>query len=137
VDCWLAPGSGTAHAARGRETLATDPALAPTPSGERFYRSLWFRRFRRRLPADAQVLFFTPLVDDAAASIARRIDAHGHLVTALSPDVTAAGTPGERLVRLERRERLRELRSAGIRAVEWGDDSFPVAVARATSGWSR
>jgi hypothetical protein len=83
------------------------------------------------------VLFFTPLVDDAAASIARRIDAHGHLVTALSPDVTAAGTPGERLVRLERRERLRELRSAGIRAVEWGDDSFPVAVARATSGWSR
>jgi uncharacterized repeat protein (TIGR01451 family) len=137
VDCWLAPGSGTAHAARGRETLATDPALAPTPSGERFYRSLWFRRFRRRLPGDAQVLFFTPLVDDAAASIARRIDAHGHLVTVLSPDVTAAGTPGERLVRLERRERLRELRSAGIRAVEWGDDSFPVAVARATSGWSR
>jgi uncharacterized repeat protein (TIGR01451 family) len=137
VDCWLAPGSGTAHAARGRETLATDPALAPTPSGERFYRSLWFRRFRRRLPADAQVLFFTPLVDDAAASIARRIDAHGHLVTALSPDVTAAGTPGERLVRLERRERIRELRSAGIRAVEFGDDSFPVAVARATSGWSR
>ena len=137
VDCWLAPGAGTAHAARGRETLATDPALAPTPSDERFYRSLWLRRFRRRLPADAQVLFFTPLVDDAAASIARRIDAHGHLVTVLSPDVTAAGTPGERLVGFERRERLRELRSAGIRAVEWGEESFPVAVARATSRWSR
>lgn len=30
-DCWLSPGAGTAHAARGRETLATDPALAPTP----------------------------------------------------------------------------------------------------------
>jgi uncharacterized repeat protein (TIGR01451 family) len=137
VDCWLAPGAGTAHAARGRETLATDPALAPTPSGEPFYRSLWFRRFRRRLPADAQVLFFTPLVDAAAASIARRIDAHGHLVTVLSPDITADGTPGERLVALERRERLRELRSAGIRAVEWGEESFPVAVARATSRWSR
>jgi len=137
VDCWLAPGAGTAHAARGRETLATDPALAPTPSGERFYRSLWLRRFRRRLPADAQVLFFTPLVDDAAASIARRIDAHGHLVTVLSPDVTAAGTPGERLVGFERRERVRDLRSAGIRAVEWNGESFPVAVARATSRWSR
>jgi len=136
VDCWLAPGVGSAHAARGRETLATAPALAPTPSGDRFYRSLWLRRFRRRLSADAQVLFFTPLVDDAAASIARRIDAHGHLVTALSPDVTAAETPGERLVGFERRERLRELRSAGIRAVEWNGESFPVAVARATNRWS-
>jgi uncharacterized repeat protein (TIGR01451 family) len=136
VDCWLAPGAGTAHAAEGRETLATDPALAPTPSGDRFYRSRWLRRFRRRLPADAQVLFFTPLVDDSAASLARRIDAHGHLVTVLSPDVTASGTTGERLAAFERRERLRELRSAGIRAVEWDGESFPVAVARATARWS-
>lgn len=161
LDCWLPPGAGSVHAARGRETLATDPALAPTPSDERFYRSLWFRRFRRRLPADAQVLFFTPLVDDAAASLARRIDAHGHLVTVLSPDATATATTGNRLVRFERRARLRELRSAGIRAIEWagkrdgqgsaerdgqesgeregqvGAESFAVAVARATGRWSR
>lgn len=136
-DCWLSPGAGTTHAARGRETLATDPALAPTPSEGRFYQSLWLRRFRRRLPADAQVLFFTPLLDDSAASLAHRIDAHGHLVTVLSPDVTAGDTPGTRLVAFERRERLRELRAAGIRAVEWGDRSFPVAVARATGRWSR
>ena len=137
LDCWLPPGSGTVHAARGRETLATDPALAPTPSDERFYRSLWLRRFRRRLPADAQVLFFTPLVDETAATLARRIDAHGHLVTVLSPDPTATGTAGERLSTFERRQRLRTLRSAGIRAVEWRDDSFPVAVAAATRRWSR
>jgi len=136
-DCWLSPGAGTAHAARGRETLATDPALAPTPVEGGFYQSLWFRRFRRRLPADAQVLFFTPLLDDSAASLARRIDAHGHLVTVLSPDVTAGDTPGTRLVAFERRERLRELRGAGIRTTEWGDRSFPVAVARATGRWSR
>jgi len=137
LDCWLPPGSGTVHAARGRETLATDPALAPTPSGEPFYRSLWLRRFRRRLPADAQVLFFTPLADDTAASLARRIDAHGHLVTVLSPDPTATGTAGERLTALERRQRLRTLRSVGIRALEWRDGSFPVAVAAATRRWSR
>jgi len=137
LDCWLPPGSGTVHAARGRETLATDPALAPTPSGEAFYRSLWLRRFRRRLPADAQVLFFTPLADDAAASLARRIDAHGHLVTVLSPDPTATETAGERLTIIERRQRLRALRSVGIRALEWRDGSFPVAVAAATRRWSR
>ena len=137
LDCWLAPGAGTVHAARGRETLATDPALAPTPSDERLYSSLWFRRFRRRLPADAQVLFFTPLVDDRSARLARRIDAHGRLVTVLSPDATADGSLGRRLVRFERRERLRNLRSAEIRAVEWGDESFAVAVATATARWSR
>jgi uncharacterized repeat protein (TIGR01451 family) len=136
LDCWLPPGSGTVHAARGRETLATDPALAPTPSDERFYRSLWLRRFRRRLPADAQVLFFTPLVDDTAAALARRIDAHGHLVTVLSPDPTTTESAGRRLATFERRQRLRSLRSAGIRALEWGDDSFPVAVAAATRRWS-
>ena len=136
LDCWLPPGSGTVHAARGRETLATDPALAPTPSDERFYRSLWLRRFRRRLPADAQVLFFTPLVDDTAAALARRIDAHGHLVTVLSPNPTATETAGRRLATFERRQRLRTLRSAGIRALEWRDDSFAVAVAAATRRWS-
>lgn len=83
------------------------------------------------------MLFFTPLLDDSAASLARRIDAHGHLVTVLSPDVTAGDTPGTRLVAFERRERLRELRGAGIRTTEWGDRSFPVAVARATGRWSR
>ncbi|WP_281195153.1 DUF58 domain-containing protein [Halorubrum sp. F4] len=142
LDCWLPPGAGTDHAVRGRETLATDPALAPTPSEDRFYRTLWRRRFRRRLPGDAQVLFFTPLVDDVAVDTARRLDAYGHLVTVLSPDPTASSsrstaTPGRRLAAVERRERIRTLRGAGIRVVEWGDRSFAAAVAGANGRWSR
>ncbi len=154
-DCWLPPGVGTKHAVRGRETLATDPALAPTPPEESFYPSLWFRRFRRRIPADAQVLLFSPLTDRYPASIARRLDAYGHLVTVLSPDATATGSSadaegsgaaegwgsgggaGQRLVALERDERIRDLRAAGIRALEWGDRSFPAAVANAGRRWSR
>jgi uncharacterized repeat protein (TIGR01451 family) len=142
-DCWLPPGAGTDHAVRGRETLATDPALAPTPPTDRFYRTLWRRRFRRRIPGDAQVLFFTPLVDDIPVDAARRLDAYGHLVTVLSPDPTAASgssrstTPGRTLAAVERRERIRTLRSVGIRVVEWGDRSFPAAVASANGRWSR
>ncbi|MFC5278020.1 DUF58 domain-containing protein [Halorubrum rubrum] len=140
-DCWLPPGAGTDHEVRGRETLATDPALAPTPAEDRFYRTLWRRRFRRRLPGDAQVLFFTPLADDVPVDTARRLDAYGHLVTVLSPDPTASPsgspTPGRTLAAIERRERLRTLRSAGIRVVEWGDRSFPAAVASASGRWSR
>ncbi|MES3162387.1 MAG: DUF58 domain-containing protein [Halorubrum sp.] len=185
-DCWLSPGAGTDHAVRGRETLATDPALAPTPPEGRFYPSLWFRQFRRRIPADAQVLLFSPLVDGYPASIARRLDAYGHLVTVLSPNATVSGRvtansergttdaekrtgdpsegdetdargfgsgiygaerhdaageaasgPGRKLVALERDERLRDLRAAGIRVLEWGDRSFPAAVASAERRWSR
>ncbi|SNR40129.1 DUF58 domain-containing protein [Halorubrum vacuolatum] len=136
-DCWLPPGTGTSHAVRGRNVLATDPALAPTPGEEVFHPSLWFRRFRRRLPTDAQVLFFSPLVDRYPATVAKRIDAYGHLVTVLSPNVTTRGTLGGRLVAHERRERVRGLRGAGIRTIEWGDRSFPVAVAGATRRWSR
>lgn len=148
-DCWLPPGSGTEHAVRGRETLATDLALAPTPPQETFYQSLWFRQFRRRIPSTAQVLLFSPLVDEYPVSIARRLDAHGHLVTVLSPDVTVDSTgadaaeraeaigSGQLLVALERRDRLRDLRTAGLRAMEWSDRSFPVAVADANARWSR
>jgi len=99
--------------------------------------SLWFRRFRRRLPADAQVLFFTPLLDDSAASLAHRIDAHGHLVTVLSPDVTAGDTPERGWSRSSAASDSARCARGGIRAVEWGDRSFPVAVARATGRWSR
>ncbi len=175
-DCWLPPGAGSDHVVRGRETLATHPALAPTPPEDTFYRAMWFRRLRRRLPGDAQVLFFTPMTDQYSASIARRLDAYGHLVTVLSPNATidsgsaiastadfgrttAGGsatassdapangsastgggvpaTPGRRLVALERDERIRELRAAGIRTLEWGNRSFPVAVADANGRWSR
>ncbi|WP_129114741.1 DUF58 domain-containing protein [Halegenticoccus tardaugens] len=137
VECWLSPSTGNEQRARARELLATHPALSPTPPDERFFPSIRLRRLRRRLPSDAQVLFFSPLADDAAAEAARRLDAHGHSVTVVSPDPTAADTPGHRLARIERSNRLSDLRRSGIRVLDWGDVSLATAVARATHGWSR
>lgn len=137
TDCWLAPHAGSEHEARARELLATHPALAPTPSAGVFYPSLWLRRLRRRLPNDAQVILLSPMCDRYAARSAKRLDAHGHLVTVLSPDVTAEGTAGRRIARFERTERLRDLRGRGIRAVEWREDELPSAVAGANRRWQR
>ncbi len=136
---WLPPGSGSDHRARVRQLLATDPAYAPTPSAdaESTYVSGWVRRTRRRLPPDAQLIFFSPLCDDAVARAIRRLDAAGHLVTVISPDPTVRDTSGRGLVWIERRLRLSDLRTAGIRVVEWGDESLGVAVARAEGRWSR
>ncbi|WP_432764816.1 DUF58 domain-containing protein [Halobaculum limi] len=135
-DCWLEPGVGDDHAARARELLATHPALAPTPSDERFLATSWVRRFRRWLPSDAQVIFCSPLVDDYAVTVARRLDAYGHAVTVVSPDPTADDTTGHRLARIERANRVSRLRSAGLRVLDWGDEPLATELARASARWS-
>jgi uncharacterized protein (DUF58 family) len=141
LDCWVAPGTGTAHRAELRETFATDAALGPTPPPEPdrgFSPTLWQRTLRRRLPTDAQLLLFSPFVDDAPVRLARRLDAAGHLVTAVSTDPTGGATPGARLSAVERDVRLTRLRSGGVRAVDWpAADPLAVATDRAARRWSR
>ncbi|WP_396610527.1 DUF58 domain-containing protein [Haloferax sp. S1W] len=136
-DCWLAPSAGGEHRARARRLFATHPAFAPTPSNGAFFPALAMRRLRRRLSSDAQVIFCSPLSDDYAVSVARRLEAYGHAVTVVSPDPTADDTAGARLARIERDLRLRDLRRAGIRVVDWGNEPLGVSLERAEAGWSR
>lgn len=118
--CWLPPGTGAAHRARARHLLATHPALSSVPPAAASGRdhAAWLRS---RLPADAQVVFVSPVCDDDGAAVVRRLRAHGYPVTAVSPDPTAAGTPSEALARVGRRLRLARLRDAGVRVVDWRD----------------
>lgn len=136
---WLAPGIGVDHRTRARKLLATDPAFAPAPeaTGRPVYVTRWVRKLRRRLSPDAQIILFSPLCDDAVTRAARRFDTDGHLVTVVSPDPTAPDTPGNRLAWIERRLRLSDLRSAGIRVVEWNEEPLGVAISRAERRWSR
>ena len=136
-ECWLAPSSGAEHRARARTLFATHPALSASPSGKQFFPTVALRRLRRRLPSDAQVLFFTPLTDSFASLAARRLDAHGHLVTIVSPDPTADDTPGRRLARIERRNRISDLRRAGLRVIDWDGESLATELERAAARWSR
>ena len=96
-----------------------------------------FRRLRKHLPDDAQVVFCSPLVDDDAADYVRRLEASGHPVTVVSPDVTGADTLGQQFSRMERAVRIRSLRTAGVRVIDWrAGDSLALAVADAERGWS-
>ncbi|MBV0923301.1 DUF58 domain-containing protein [Halomicroarcula limicola] len=90
----------------------------------------------RTLPDGAQVVFCTPLLDDRAADAAKRLAAHGHSVTVLSPDVTTDETPGGTLAGFDRAERLDGLRPS-VRVVDWTPtDPLATALLRAESGWS-
>ncbi|WP_327051543.1 DUF58 domain-containing protein [Halomicrococcus gelatinilyticus] len=133
---WLAPGAGNQHRAQAREFLAHHESLSRTPPEDPFYSTVTMRWLRRRLPANAQVVFFSPLCDGYAPEVARRLDAAGHAVTVVSPDPTVDDTPGTRLARAERVRHLRSLRAGGVRAVDWDtDDHLGVALTHADRRW--
>jgi len=135
---WVQPGIGRDHRARLRDRLARSRGFAALPPERRFLAALVFRRLKKQLPADAQVVFCSPLADDDAVEYVRRIEAGGNPVTVVSPDVTGTDTLGQQVARVERATRIRSLRRAGIRVVDWSpEDSFPVAVATAQRGWSQ
>lgn len=137
-DVWLAPGTGNEHRARARELLATHPALSPTPNEEYFSIYLRRRKLRERLPADAQVILLSPLIDDTIARTARLFDAHGHLVTVISPDVTNDDTVGHTIARIQRRNRISDLRKHQVRVVDWRrDEPLAMALERTRKRWSR
>jgi uncharacterized repeat protein (TIGR01451 family) len=145
---WLPPGAGDDHHARGRELLTTHPAVSAVPPEEGAYEGLLPDRratlrgeridqVAGRLPDDAQVIVFSPCCDDYVARTVRRLDAYGHAVTLVSPDPTTDRGPGERLARLERRDRLAALRRAGIRVLDWPDgEAFATTLERARARWS-
>lgn len=134
---WLAPSLGRSHRARLRETLATGDGFGPLPSDERYLPRHTVRRLRKHLPGDAQVIFFSPVADDYLVTTLRRIEAYGHSVTVVSPDVTTDATHGGLVAQLEREERLRAIRAAGIRLVDWDPETpLTLAVNDAQRRWS-
>jgi uncharacterized protein (DUF58 family) len=136
---WLAPGRGRAHERRTRQLLsrsvepepddgAGDVAADATDAGREW--------LRERLPGTAEVVVVTPAVDDAVVGLIEAVAALGTPVSVVSPDPTADDTAGRTLARLERRERLADLRRQGVPVVAFGPDER-VERALATAGWSR
>lgn len=137
--CWLAPGGGPNHAARARHLLATHPAFSLTPPGDGADRTVDAQvdELRKRLGSDAQVVLLSPLSDDFIARAALRLEALGHAVTVISPDVTSAETVGERLAHVERDNGISSLRNSGVFVVDWSPDQpLGTAIMQTQERWS-
>ncbi|QSG04626.1 DUF58 domain-containing protein [Halapricum desulfuricans] len=136
-DCWLAPGSGHGHWALAQRLLTTERAFTEGGNGE-FYALLAMRRLRKRLPKDAQLVLFSPLTDETAVSMARRLHAYGYPMTVVAPDATATDTPGRTVAHIERRLRLSRLRDADVRVIDWRrGEPLAISIDRAQRRWSR
>jgi uncharacterized repeat protein (TIGR01451 family) len=137
-DYWLAPNAGTDHRHRALSAFGTEPALSPSRPEGTYPVRLRLRWLRRRLPSDAQVILCTPLLDWSSETAVQVLESHGHEVTVVSPDPTGTDTTGERVARLERRNRIRDVHQLGVPVVDWAtDESLDIALARAARGWSR
>lgn len=119
-----AAASGDEAATRRDDASAQPPTAADGGGGH-------LDGLLARLDLDTSVVFLSPLHDGASEAAVRRLAARTRSVTVVSPDPTAAGTPGQRLAALERGERLRTLRSTGVSVVDWPAD---VGLERALAG---
>ncbi|WP_302083838.1 DUF58 domain-containing protein [Salinibaculum rarum] len=96
-------------------------------------------QLRKHLPSDAQVILFSPVLDDYLTGITRTLRAHGHDISVVSPDVTApAETPGGALASVDRAQNMDALRDAGAYVINWNPDTpLPLALATTTSPSTR
>lgn len=116
---WLAPNTGAAHRARARQHLATHPAFDTTPPEDRIVATLILGELLRQLPHHAQIYAYSPMTDDNIEAAIARLDAAGHPVTAITPDVTGTDTPGRHLARTERQLRIDRLRQHRLPVIDW------------------
>jgi uncharacterized repeat protein (TIGR01451 family) len=135
---YVPPGLGRDHEVRLRDRLSLGEGFSPTPDRSNFVLGLSLRRIQKHAPENAQIVFCSPVVDELAVETVRRLEAHGHAVTVLSPDVVGRESVGESVEGLERDERIRKIRQSYGRVVDWDvDEPLDVALEGARRRWSQ
>jgi uncharacterized repeat protein (TIGR01451 family) len=129
--CWLAPDGGADHRARARELLAVAPALSPLPDPERSVPWRWRATLHNRLEPGTQVVYLSPLTDEASVGTVRKLEEHGFPVTVISPNPMTGGSPTPQLAGVVRQLRVSALRRAGVPVIDWSwTESLDTALAR-------
>jgi len=77
------------------------------------------RRLLAQLPPTAQVVVFTPLLDDWPVDVARTLARQAYPVTVVSPNATDRASLGRTVAALERDRRVDTLSAAGVSTVRW------------------
>jgi len=135
--CWITPGQGVEHRLELTTTLARHEAFSREPPAESTNVYAAGREIRSRLASDTQVVFVSPMIDDAGAQIAYRFDAHGHLTTVVSPDSCVDDTAGHQTASVSRSLRITTTRHAGLPTIDWDrDEPFDHAIIRSNRRWS-
>ncbi|SFR89064.1 conserved repeat domain-containing protein [Halomicrobium zhouii] len=129
--------SGTEAEASARTDPETDSPPSPetddetvpaADGGEAPHVDESARRLLARLPPTAQVVLFSPFVDDWPVTLTQSLAARGYPTTVVSPDVTHGGGLGQSVVGLERDLRIQSVELAGATCIDWDLDE-PIDIA--------
>lgn len=119
---WIAPNRDSQHIATIGQALE-DPAVLPLepPATNNLEETAdsQVQTFQTRLDRGTGIFLLSPLLDEFPVETVRTLQADGHSVTVLSPDVTASGTLGAKISRLQRANRIATLRRADISVADW------------------
>lgn len=113
---------GAASAEERREAASATGNRAGTGQHEHWTRTERTERLLSRLPADAQVVLCSPLLDNWPVEFARELELHGYPCTLISPDATSGTGYGQRIGAVHRRLRLRTLERTGVTVTDWPID---------------
>jgi len=131
---WVDPDGGTVSPRAnqlfdGVQSAATRDSVAPD-GGERTERHV--QQLLARLPPTAQVVVFSPLLDDWPTRLITGLRARNYPTTVVSPDVTRGDDLAQTVVGLERRLRLDTIELAGATLIDW-DLAEPIDIAMRAS----
>lgn len=122
---WLAPDAGRRQYARIEELLLDheyDRPDAVTDVDASTASTASLQQLLGRARGSLECIVFSPLVDSFGETATRQLDARGHAVTVVSPDVTTDRTVAGEFVRVERANRVHQLRNAGVPVADWSPE---------------
>lgn len=83
------------------------------------------------IPPGAQVIIFSPVLDDALEPLAKTIRMHEHAVTVVTPDIAGEGTKGKDVEGLERKFRIARLKKYS-EVIDWeGTEPLSITISKA------
>jgi uncharacterized repeat protein (TIGR01451 family) len=112
---WLPQGGGQDHRSRVLDTF--EDAVDATPGASDLYAAIG--RVSKLTPPGAQVVWFSPLLDDGAVEPVESWAATGIPCSVLSPDVLTENTVSGQFEQVQRRTRLARCQAIGARTVDW------------------
>jgi uncharacterized protein (DUF58 family) len=131
---WVPPGAGRDHRSRAERVFgrATETRF-PEDIGHH-----QVGRLVQLAPPDAQIAFFSPLLDEGSRAAVERWRGAGYSCSVLSPDVLTDNTVSGQFAAVERRARLVGCQAAGARTVDWRRGTpLPVALSHAFAAADR
>ncbi|PCR88787.1 DUF58 domain-containing protein [Natrinema ejinorense] len=122
---WLAPSAGHQQYTHAEQLLLSNKYDRPAPIDDQDATGRSTAQLQQLLAQtreNLEVVVFSPLVDAFGETAVQQLDANGHAVTVISPDVTTKTTASAEFAGIERTNRVQALRNQRVPVADWSPE---------------